>query len=246
MTPRRRLLELRDGEVQLWLLRPEEVLALAPLAEGMALDLRPTPRPLPRDSFAHQCWRGRQVALRMILGAYLGSDPDGLRFVPGRHGKPFLDGPEQPHFSASSSEGWWLAGISREEVGVDLERIRPCPDLDAVADAYFSPGERNRLNACLDAQERLGLFYALWTRKESLVKLSGEGLRGLAGLGRESAGRGPWAQDLSLDPGLAASLAARRAPRSFRLRTWPPEAANFRAEGMRPSARSLTLSLTHP
>jgi 4'-phosphopantetheinyl transferase len=76
------------------------------------------------------------------------------------------------------------------DVGVDVECVRPLPDLDGVAARFFSPGEQARLGA-LPPDERLGTFFALWTLKEAYLKARGDGLS-----------RPPESVEITLDAGL--------------------------------------------
>jgi 4'-phosphopantetheinyl transferase len=55
-------------------------------------------------------------------------------------------------------------------VGLDVEQLRDIADLDALAAHVRSPAERSRPG--LDTAG----FFRTWTRKEALVKASGDGL----------------------------------------------------------------------
>jgi 4'-phosphopantetheinyl transferase len=79
-------------------------------------------------------------------------------------------------------------------VGVDVERVRPLPDLDEIAARTFSPEERRRLSR-LDPAERLAGFFNCWTRKEAYLKALGIGLAG-----------SPTGFTVSLAPGAPARL----------------------------------------
>jgi 4'-phosphopantetheinyl transferase len=61
------------------------------------------------------------------------------------------------------------------DIGVDIERIRPLPDMDRLAKNYFSAGEYHRLRT-LPAKVRTKAFYHCWTRKEAFLKARGDGL----------------------------------------------------------------------
>jgi len=60
-------------------------------------------------------------------------------------------------------------------VGVDIECIRPLPDLDEIAERVFSPEERLALRRLPPARRPEG-FFNCWTRKEAYVKAIGSGL----------------------------------------------------------------------
>jgi 4'-phosphopantetheinyl transferase len=84
------------------------------------------------------------------------------------------------------------------EVGVDVEVIRPVPEMADLVERYFSASERNAF-ASLAPGLQLKAFFSCWTRKEAFVKASGEGLAI------------PLDQfDVSLDPTLPARLIGAR------------------------------------
>jgi 4'-phosphopantetheinyl transferase len=114
--------------------------------------------------------------LRRILGSYVGAPPASLRFAEGPRGKPRLAGPgaARLQFNLSHSGGLAALGIASEaEIGVDIEAYRPVEP--AVAERFFAPGERRRL-ARLSGGEWTAGFFRCWTRKEALIKATGDGL----------------------------------------------------------------------
>jgi 4'-phosphopantetheinyl transferase len=114
--------------------------------------------------------------LRLILGRYLGAQPARLSFRYGPHGKPALEGDSALRFNLSHSQGLALYALAMEhEVGVDMERIQPLPDLEDIARSCFAEGEIAALWALPEAQ-RLHAFFACWTRKEAFIKAIGDGL----------------------------------------------------------------------
>jgi 4'-phosphopantetheinyl transferase len=60
-------------------------------------------------------------------------------------------------------------------VGIDVEMIRPMPDLDQLAARFFAENERKFLQA-IEPQERTKPFLQYWTRKEAYLKAIGLGL----------------------------------------------------------------------
>ncbi|MBI4538722.1 MAG: 4'-phosphopantetheinyl transferase superfamily protein [Gemmatimonadetes bacterium] len=121
----------------------------------------------------------RHMALRAILSAYLRVDPAKLRFTTGERGKPELDprAREEPlHFNLSHSHEMALIGVTRSApIGVDIEHVRPIPDLDALAARFFSPFERAVLRD-VAPDRKLEAFLRCWTQKEAFVKATGQGL----------------------------------------------------------------------
>ena len=117
--------------------------------------------------------------LRFLLGHLTGRDPASLSFESGPFGKPSLcaleEGPAV-HFSLSHSSPRLLLAFDRTHpVGVDLERIKPLADLDALARCHFHPAELAKLEDAAPAK-RVGLFYRFWTCKEAVLKAAGTGL----------------------------------------------------------------------
>jgi 4'-phosphopantetheinyl transferase len=89
------------------------------------------------------------------------------------HGKPVLPG--GPSFSLSHAGD--LVGVAvrpNGPVGLDVEQFRDVADLAALADHVHSPAERARLGP--GAEPDPAAFFRTWTRKEALVKATGEGL----------------------------------------------------------------------
>lgn len=166
---------LADGEAHVWLLTLD--LRAAALDELRALLSAGEKRRAAAFAFPHlQC---RHVAahgqMRQILAAYAGQPPRALRFGSYPHGKPYLDPEDRPAFNLSHSEGLGLLAVSRSTaIGTDIERMRPSPDLAALADSTFSPAEAAAI-ARLPESRRTEAFFACWTRKEAVMKCDGRG-----------------------------------------------------------------------
>ncbi|HSK45714.1 MAG TPA: 4'-phosphopantetheinyl transferase superfamily protein [Candidatus Binatia bacterium] len=116
-----------------------------------------------------------RAALRLQLGAFLGCDPKSLSFQYTSYEKPFLERCDV-EFNLSHSGDWVLFAFTRSgEIGVDIEKIRPIPDMREVARVNFAASEFALWEATHDA-DRVAAFYRCWTRKESFIKAIGEGL----------------------------------------------------------------------
>ena len=115
--------------------------------------------------------------LRVLIGRYLGVLPEAVAFRYNAAGKPELSrGDSGLHFNVSHSGGLAAYGFAiAGEVGIDVEQVRPIPDLEAVAAAHFSAAECSELFAA-DPASRFEIFYRFWTRKEAYVKAVGSGL----------------------------------------------------------------------
>lgn len=134
------------------------------------------------ERFYFQRDRDRYVVargvLRQLLGRYLGTRPERLRFGATPFGKPTLEDPPGAsiRFNLSHSGTLVLYGFTNgRELGVDVEQIRPDIDLLALATHSFSAPEQATLRA-LPPEQHADAFFNCWSRKESYIKARGEGL----------------------------------------------------------------------
>ncbi len=117
-----------------------------------------------------------QGALRMLLSKYLNISPNLLKLGRQKKGKPFSLDDQNLHFNLSNSGKLAVIAFSRDsELGIDIEKLRPLPDLDEMINRNFASNEIDFINA--KAQERCRRFFRLWTIKESYLKAIGEGMR---------------------------------------------------------------------
>jgi 4'-phosphopantetheinyl transferase len=132
-----------------------------------------------RFQYAHL--RRRYIAgrgqLRLLLSRYLDVPPASIAFAYGATGKPGLAGAGNAlTFNLAHSEDLAvLAFAQNRQIGVDVERLRELPDMQAMAQRYFALPEQAEL-LTLPAGEQLPAFYRIWTRKEAFVKATGAGL----------------------------------------------------------------------
>lgn len=101
------------------------------------------------------------------------------------NGKPRFAG-EGPHFSISHAGRAVLCALDDRALGVDVEPLAP---VEPALWGALSPRERDYA-ARRSGREQSRAFYRIWTRKESLVKATGEGLGAL-----------PWLESV-VTPGL--------------------------------------------
>jgi 4'-phosphopantetheinyl transferase len=115
-------------------------------------------------------------ALRYLLGRYLNRNPAELRFTYGDRGKPTLAPPPGIRFNLTHSGNLAVIALTTGlEIGVDVEQIRPLPDMQSIADRSFCPEEASEIMS-LPQPERDHAFYRCWTRKEAYIKAIGDGL----------------------------------------------------------------------
>jgi 4'-phosphopantetheinyl transferase len=158
-------LDVRPGEVQALrrILAPDE-LARADRLRTDAL----------RDAFA--VGRGR---LRQVLGLAAGCSPAAIRLASDADGKPRLDGPGESRlrFNVTHSRALMLCAVTTDHaVGIDVEYVSLDTEWAELAPRYLAP-EEHRAIAALPPDARRDAFFACWTRKEAVIKATGEGLR---------------------------------------------------------------------
>lgn len=148
--------------------------------------------------------------LRTVLGRYLGVPGQELRFQNEPKGKPSLaDAVSDIRFNLAHSAELALFAVTRgNDVGVDIERVRPGISLEKIAERFFSAREAAELHS-LPREERQAAFFRCWTRKEAFLKALGEGLA--FGVTRFTAPEGAlWTlRDLDPTPGYAGAVAVR-------------------------------------
>jgi 4'-phosphopantetheinyl transferase len=110
--------------------------------------------------------------LRIILGLYTNQQSSEIQFIRSVHKKPSILGSDW-NYNVSHSGDWAVIAIGKIAVGIDVEKI----DLDfrfqEVIPESFDPDERFYIER---SPESRTLFYRLWTRKEALVKATGQGI----------------------------------------------------------------------
>lgn len=118
----------------------------------------------------------RQSVAAYLLLVYALRQEYGIRELPALQrlegGKPLLRDYPTIHFNWSHCKRGVVCVVDRQPVGVDIEEIEPFnPEL---ARRVLSPEEFRQVSEDRSPAEA---FARLWTRKESLVKRNGTGLR---------------------------------------------------------------------
>ncbi|WP_268829307.1 4'-phosphopantetheinyl transferase family protein [Streptomyces roseoverticillatus] len=178
-------------------------------------------------AFVRDLHRDRYIAshvgLRLLLGAYLGTDPAAVVLVRepcpgcgGPHGRPAAAGAPL-HFNLSHAGDLALFAFADTPVGVDVEQLQPADVVEDVA-RVLHPDETAEL-AALPAQQRPEAFARCWTRKEAYLKGTGTGLSEnpsvtYVGSGPAPASPAGWTlSDVEAVPGYAAAVAVANARR---------------------------------
>lgn len=99
------------------------------------------------------------------------------------NGKPYFEGEKTLFFNMSHSESMAMCVFSDAAVGGDIQYCQK--DVKGIADRFYTAGERQYMyntddgtasEMDCDADIIRDRFYRIWTRKESYIKLTGEGL----------------------------------------------------------------------
>lgn len=118
-------------------------------------------------------------ALRRIICDEVECTNDQLTFGENRHGKPYglVSGQRVPmSFNVThSGRHGLLAFGSTARLGVDIEERASNRHIDLLSETVFGPNERSELDS-VEGQQKIAMFFKLWTVKEALVKALGVGM----------------------------------------------------------------------
>jgi phosphopantetheine--protein transferase-like protein len=114
-----------------------------------------------------------------LLGIYTDIPLNQINFNFNAYGKPHLlidQNNNDLHFNLSHSKNFMSVGFVKNAlIGVDVELMKPFKDHLEIAKRFFSANEFEQLIS-FPLEKLLNGFYACWTAKESVIKLSGKGL----------------------------------------------------------------------
>lgn len=112
---------------------------------------------------------GSNLLLNDILENNYFKDINLLEYIYNESGKPYLKD-KNLYFSLSHSNGIVALTVSKEEIGLDIELIKPVKD--SVAKRIMNDREYN-IYSSLDKNKKITYFYEVWTSKEAYVKKLG-------------------------------------------------------------------------
>ena len=125
--------------------------------------------------FRHELGRRTCAAAYLLLCRGLRQEY-GITELPlfeyGEHGKPYIVGHPEIHFNLSHSGTVALCAISDQPVGADVETNRKISP--GLVNYTMSLNEQEQINTSPNPTMQLLHF---WTKKEALLKLTGEGIR---------------------------------------------------------------------
>ena len=118
---------------------------------------------------------GRHL-IRTTIAPILGRTADAVAIVIDRYGRPGVTG--APSFSLTHAGDHVALAVApcggpSIAVGIDIEAIRDDVDPLALARQVFADAELAILHG---ADDRIAMFFRLWTIKEALLKAAGKGL----------------------------------------------------------------------
>jgi len=165
-------LVINNNEVHVWRINISQNIKLLEQFEALLTaeeTLRAGKYRQQKDTYRFIVSRGAQ---RIILGRYLNTPPAQLQFVLGDNKKPYLigDSGETLHYNLSHSGDWIVLAIAQLPVGADVEFVDPVFPFQDILEDNFSREEVDHIGTSPDR------FFTLWTRKEAILKATGQGL----------------------------------------------------------------------
>ncbi|WP_405343505.1 4'-phosphopantetheinyl transferase family protein [Ruminococcus sp.] len=106
------------------------------------------------------------LAAGLLINRAIGESP--ITF--GEHDKPYAE--SGVYFSVSHSDRVAAIAVDDVEVGLDVEEI-PDESRLKIADRFYHPREREYVR---EAADQCRAFCEIWTRKEAVLKMTGEGI----------------------------------------------------------------------
>lgn len=125
--------------------------------------------------FAHESGRRLSLAVYLLLmeglqKEYGITEPPVFEYLDG--GKPVIKGHPEIHFNFSHSGNVALCAVDNQAVGVDIEMPRK---ITPPLVAYTMNKEEESIITL--SSDPITSFLSLWTKKEAVLKLTGEGIR---------------------------------------------------------------------
>ena len=121
-------------------------------------------------------------SLKLVLENYLEKEASQISFFKGAKGKPYLKGNHkiQPFFNLSHSHNRFLISVSDSINGIDIEFLKKKVSINPILNRFFSKTEQISFNEFCGSSNDIATFLRGWTRKEAILKATGEGVAGLS------------------------------------------------------------------
>lgn len=111
-----------------------------------------------------------RVIVNIVFKEILKTDIENLNFQRESNNKPFIENPQGIKFNISHTDGCVIAGFSKREIGVDVEKINKRFSFQDILKECFVEKEINLI------RNKHTLFFKYWTAKEAYLKWEGSGL----------------------------------------------------------------------
>ena len=109
--------------------------------------------------------------VRKILARYLSCHESDIQMAFGERGKPRIESPKSNlYFNLSHSKGVAILALSNDDIGVDLEEVRPDVSMQKIVHRFYSSEIFEKIQTLPTANERTQFFFKLWVFSEALVK----------------------------------------------------------------------------
>lgn len=117
-----------------------------------------------------------RAILKRLLSRFLHIDEKEIELNYSKDGKPFLPGNHNLQFNSSHAGDAFVIGFAHgREIGVDVESLYRELNISNMQSYLFTPAELELFHA-LDHDRRHETFVNSWTRKEAMLKATGNGL----------------------------------------------------------------------
>lgn len=114
-----------------------------------------------------------KIMLRVLLSKYLSLPPSAIQFS-NKKGKPTISSSLSLRYNLSYGDKVVLISVGVCETGIDIEKIRTDFNFEDMLPACFSKEEINAIAGdCGNSREE---FFLQWTRKEAVLKYTGQGI----------------------------------------------------------------------
>lgn len=160
----------------------------------------PVAEDLPQEKTAEKAWMASQYGeMAHVIPCDLAhaSEKELLEALPKvlytEKGKPYFA--QGPCFNLSHAGHMTVCAMAPYPIGIDVEKVRPCRE--AVMKRCFREKEILRVRAAEDDLEADRTFSQIWTHKEALAKLTGNGIADIFQMGKDGAGEVTEQADIS-------------------------------------------------
>ena len=114
-----------------------------------------------------------RTLLKFVLAQHTGLNIAQINIEIGTNKKPYLSSNQTICFNVSHAKDCAIIAVSTHAVGIDLEELNTNFNFSEILTSVFSNFE---IEFILNADDKTYAFYKFWTRKEAIVKATGQGI----------------------------------------------------------------------